>query len=77
MQIKGGYMQTQLRILRKMQSLTLYETAKAVGIDVASLSRIERGRQKTSLVTAEKLSQFFNGAISEMEILYPERYQNK
>ncbi|WP_272676756.1 helix-turn-helix domain-containing protein [Providencia sp. PROV076] len=69
-------MQTKLRVLRKMQKITLTEIAKAVSIDTASLSRIERGLQKTSLETAEKLSVFFNGEISEMEILYPERYQN-
>ncbi|QIC15720.1 helix-turn-helix transcriptional regulator [Providencia vermicola] len=70
-------MQTQLRFLRKKQNLTLSEIARSVDIDVASLSRIERGQQKTSFSTAEKLSLFFNGEISVLEIIFPENYQKE
>ncbi len=67
-------MQTPLRKLRLEQHLTIQDVAKATEIDVGNLSRIERGKQVTSLTIAEKLSKFFGGAISEMQILYPQRF---
>lgn len=67
-------MQTPLRKMREANGLTISEVALAVQIDVGNLSRIERGIQVTSIETAEKISQFFNGKISEMQILYPQRY---
>ncbi len=67
-------MQTPLRKMRISQNLTIQAVAKATEIDVGNLSRIERGTQVTSLSAAEKLSRFFGGAITEMEILYPQRF---
>lgn len=67
-------MQTPLRKMRVEKGLTISEVAMATQIDVGNLSRIERGIQVTSLETAEKLSKFFKGKISEMQILYPQRY---
>ncbi|MBS0967732.1 XRE family transcriptional regulator [Chimaeribacter arupi] len=67
-------MQTPLRKMRVEKGLTISEVAIATQIDVGNLSRIERGIQVTSLETAEKLSKFFKGKISEMQILYPQRY---
>ena len=70
-------MQTPLRKVRVEKGLTIAEVAIATNLDVGNLSRIERGIQVTSLDTAEKLSQYFNGLITEMEILYPQRYTEK
>jgi hypothetical protein len=42
-------------------------------MDNGHLSRVERG-EKTSTDIAERLSVFFENEISEIEILYPERY---
>lgn len=67
-------MQTPLRKMRVEKGLTIAEVAIATNLDVGNLSRIERGIQVTSLDTAEKLSQYFKGLITEMEILYPQRY---
>lgn len=67
-------MQTPLRKMREANGLTISEVALAVQIDVGNLSRIERGIQVTSIETAEKISQFFKGKITEMQILYPQRY---
>lgn len=67
-------MQTPLRKMRVEKGLTITEVAIATQLDVGNLSRIERGVQVTSLETAEKLSKFFKGKISEMQILYPQRY---
>lgn len=66
---------TPLRSLRKAQGKTLSDVATAIRLDVGNLSRIERGIQVASLEVAEKLSVFFKGEISELEILYPQRYQ--
>ncbi|WP_411970192.1 helix-turn-helix domain-containing protein [Pantoea agglomerans] len=60
--------------MREANGLTISEVALAVQIDVGNLSRIERGIQVTSIETAEKISRYFQGKISEMQILYPQRY---
>ncbi|ORM72398.1 transcriptional regulator [Pantoea wallisii] len=67
-------MTTPLRKMRVEKKLTISEVAIATKLDVGNLSRIERGIQVPSLETAEKLSQFFKGKITEMQILYPQRY---
>lgn len=74
--------ETPLRKVRKATSQTLEGVAAAVGIDVTTLSRIERG-ERTSPETAEKLAKYFQlvlpggsvkPLIDELQILYPERY---
>jgi len=60
--------------MRVEKKMTISEVAIATQLDVGNLSRIERGMQVPSLETAEKLSKFFKGKISEMQILYPRRY---
>jgi transcriptional regulator with XRE-family HTH domain len=67
-------MPTPLRKMRVKKKLTISEVAIATQLDVGNLSRIERGIQVPSLETAEKLSRFFKGKITEMQILYPQRY---
>lgn len=52
---------------------TVSEVADAIGIDQSTLSRIELRQQAPSVSVAEKLARYF-GTISEIEILYPERY---
>lgn len=70
-------MQTPLRKMRIEQNLTIQDVAKATEIDVGNLSRIERGKQVTSFVIAEKLSKFFKGKITEMQILFPQRFMTE
>jgi transcriptional regulator with XRE-family HTH domain len=66
---------TPLRQVRTSSNRTLEEVAAATGIDVGTLSRIERGAP-TSPETAEKLVRYFGPAlIDELRILYPERYR--
>ena len=67
-------MHTPLRKMRVEKGLTIAEVSLATQIDVGNLSRIERGRQVTSLETAEKLARFFKGEVTELQILYPQRY---
>lgn len=67
-------MQTPLRKLRKAQGKTLSQVAEALNIDPATLSRIERNEHSVSAVVAERICQLFDGEISELEVLYPERF---
>lgn len=67
-------MQTPLRKMRVERKLTIAEVALATQIDVGNLSRIERGKQITSIDKAAKIAEFFGGTISEMEILYPQQF---
>lgn len=68
---------TPLRKIRDEKKYSLAEVATCVSSDPGNLSRIEKGLQKPSLKLAEQLTQFFNFEISEMELLYPERYMSE
>lgn len=65
---------TPLRAARKRLGRTLTEVAQATGIDQGNLSRIETAKQGASLETAEILAKYFAGEVTEMQILYPERF---
>lgn len=67
-------MNTPLRKVRKSANLTLMQVASRIGCDPGNLSRMERGLQKPAADFAEKLSRFYGGVITEIEILYPERF---
>lgn len=45
-------------------------------IDSGNLSRVERGVQRASTPLAENLSKVFDGEITEIHILYPERFRD-
>ena len=64
---------TPLKRLREARGLTGVEISAAVGISNAQYSRIERG-DPTTPETAERLVKYFGDGITEMEVLYPERY---
>lgn len=70
-------MDTPLRKIRLERGLTLTEVSRATDIDEGNLSRLERNVQQASAETAEALSKFYRGEISEIEIIYPERYMDK
>lgn len=67
-------MTSPLKTVRLKRELTLQHVADAVGIDTGNLSRIERGTQVPSKDLAEKLVNFFNNEIDEIQIIYPERF---
>lgn len=46
-------------------------------IDTGNLSRVENGKQQASTHLAEKLCQVFEGDLTELHILYPERFMEK
>lgn len=67
-------MKSPLRQIRERKGQTIVEVSRAVSIDPGNLSRVENGKQKASTELAEKLAQHFAHEISEMEILYPDRF---
>lgn len=71
-----GVMETPLRKLRHERGWTLAEVAAKAHIDIGSLSRIERGKQRPGIDVCERLIQLFDGEITEMQILYPSRNGN-
>jgi transcriptional regulator with XRE-family HTH domain len=70
-------MSTPLRRTRIKKGLTLLNLSGPLGIDPGNLSRIERGIQAASPELAEKISKYFENEITELEVLYPERYPEK
>lgn len=70
-------MDTPLRKIRLERGLTLTEVSRATDIDEGNLSRLERNAQRASPDKAEILSKFYEGGISELEIIYPERFMGK
>jgi transcriptional regulator with XRE-family HTH domain len=47
-------------------------------IDTGNLSRLERGKQRASVELAESLAKIFGKrSLTEMQVLYPERYMDK
>ncbi|WXN79230.1 helix-turn-helix transcriptional regulator [Escherichia coli] len=69
-------MQSLLRNVRKAHGFTLQHVAAGVQVNPATLSRIERLEQIPSIELAERLANFFKGEVSEMQILYPARFQS-
>ncbi|MCL2656124.1 MAG: helix-turn-helix domain-containing protein [Betaproteobacteria bacterium] len=70
-------MKTPLRLARERRELTIVQISAETGIDPGNLSRIERGCQTPSTKVAERLAKFFNNEVTELQILFPERYVEK
>lgn len=68
---------TPLKRLRIARGVTLDEIAKVIKRNNGTISRIERAESQASPDTAALIVAFFNGAITELEILYPERYMDR
>lgn len=66
-------METPLRRARRAAGLTTTVLAERVGINQANISRLERGLQTATPQLAEALAREL-GNVTELEILYPERY---
>ena len=67
-------MTTPLKQTRLRRHGTLAEVATAVETNPGNLSRIETAKQKASPKRAEKLARYYGHEVTEMQILYPERY---
>lgn len=67
-------MNSPLRLARQKRDLTIQQVSDAVGFDTGGLSRIERGLQIPSKALTEKLVDYFGGEVTEIQILFPERF---
>ncbi len=67
-------MSLSIKAARLKRSQTLTQVAQAIGTDAGNLSRVENGKQKPSPKMAAKLAQHFGYEITEIQILYPERF---
>lgn len=57
---------TRLRSLRKQQKMTLVELAKAAGVDIATISRIETGRMTGTLESHVRLASSLGVKVTEL-----------
>lgn len=67
-------METLLRKVRLRRRVSLSRVAREANVDPGNLSRIERGLANASREVAERLAKYYGGEITELQILYPERY---
>ncbi|HCE07018.1 MAG TPA: XRE family transcriptional regulator [Oxalobacteraceae bacterium] len=67
-------MKSPLRQARERRGLTLKAVADHVSMDQGNLSRVERGEQTPSKELVASLCKFFGHEVTEMQIIYPERY---
>lgn len=65
---------TALKRARQKSGKSQAEIAEAVGISQATLSELELMKHKPTPDTAEKLVGVLGGDLTEMMLLYPERY---
>ncbi|EPH0843982.1 helix-turn-helix domain-containing protein [Pseudomonas aeruginosa] len=65
---------TPLRKARLNAKMTIQEVAASIKCDPGNLSRMERGIQRPSPEVAEKLAKLFSTELTEIQILYPERF---
>lgn len=66
---------TPLRKARLQRGLTLANVAESVGSDTGNISRIERGQQIPNRELLSNLVNLFKeNEITEVHILYPERF---
>lgn len=67
-------METLLRKVRLRRRASLNKVAREANVDPGNLSRIERGLANASREVAERLAKYYGDEITELQILYPERY---
>lgn len=68
-------MQHPIKACRIKRGQTLAQVAAAVGTDAGNMSRIENFKQRPSADMAERLARHFGYEITEIQILYPERFK--
>lgn len=65
---------TPLRRVRKRKGLTLDDLAAVLGCHNSTMSRIDSGKRVATPDQAARLKKYLGRGISELQILYPERY---
>ena len=67
---------TPLKKLREARGFTQAQVCKAVGIEQSTLSKMESGTNAPRKETAEALVKYFGSAITEMQLIFPERFDD-
>ena len=67
-------MSTPLRTEREKRGWTATEVARSVKVDQSHYSKIETGKIRATAPIAERLALHFGHALTELQIIYPERY---
>lgn len=67
-------MASTIKTIRLKRGQTLTQVAQAIGTDAGNLSRVENGKQTPSPKMAARLALHFGYEITEIQILYPERF---
>lgn len=70
-------MTTPLERKRKGMKLTVEQVAASVGCSPPNYWRIESGDQQPRKKLLKAILEFFNDEISEMEILFPEKFADE
>ncbi len=66
---------TLLKTARQKRGQSIYFVAKAVRTSPGNLSRVENRKQRPSPKLAARLAAFFAPELTELQILYPERFE--
>jgi transcriptional regulator with XRE-family HTH domain len=66
---------SRLLLARRRRNLTQMEVAAACGLTQSFYGKIETREASPSPETAEKIARFFGHEVTEMQLLYPERYE--
>jgi putative transcriptional regulator len=69
-------MQNTIRVERAKQNMTQGELAEAIGVSRQTIHAIETGKFAPSVITALKISQFFNTSVQEIFQLEDEEQVN-
>lgn len=68
---------TPLRYEREKRHLSVAQVSRDVGVDHSQYSKIELARLRATPAVAERIAKYFGHAVTEMQILYPERYLSR
>jgi len=68
-------MTTPLQRIRIARGLTQKQVALGAEIDPGQYSRIENAKEQATPRAAERIAKSFGHEVTEMQILYPERYE--
>lgn len=66
-----------IKTAREKRGKSIHFVARAVKTSPGNLSRVENRKQRPSPKLAARLAEFFGHEVTEIQILYPERYEGK
>ena len=66
---------TPLLKVREAKGVSQAAVAKAVGLDQTTYCKLETAVNRGRAGNAERICQYFGGALTELHIMFPERYK--